>query len=403
MTAPRADLAASAHADTQAGVVADAGQHAVPWQDGNGERADAGVRTHDGADDPGRLRAPGRRRGGGRGSRAEQPVVPPAEFQSYYNRPIVKAPGWREDIPAYLFLGGLAAGSSLLGAGGDLTGRPGMRRAGRVAGLGAISASFGFLVHDLGRPSRFVHMLRVAKPTSPMSMGTWLLTAYGPLAGIAAAAEALPVVRRRKNRIGRLARGPLGKILGGSARPAGLVAAAVAPAVASYTAVLLSDTAMPSWHDAYPELPFVFCGSAAAASGGLQMITTSTAEATPARRLAVAAAVAELVVSRRMEHRMGLTGEPFGLGHAGTLSTLARVLTAGGATLAALAGRRSRVASVIAGAALLGGSACTRFAVFEAGVASARDPRYTVIPQRRRADAALAARSPNGTSPVEPV
>ncbi|HMA47673.1 MAG TPA: NrfD/PsrC family molybdoenzyme membrane anchor subunit, partial [Frankiaceae bacterium] len=118
-----------------------------------------------------------------------QAVVPAAAFTSYYGRPVVKAAPWENDIPAYLFLGGLAAGSSVLGAGADLTGRPVLRRAGRVSALAAVLASFGALVHDLGRPERFHHMLRVAKPTSPMSMGTWILTGYGPLAGLAAASE----------------------------------------------------------------------------------------------------------------------------------------------------------------------------------------------------------------------
>ena len=107
-------------------------------------------------------------------------MVPEAEFGSYYGRPIVKAPVWTHGIAAYLFTGGLAAGSALLAAGGDLTDRPALRRAGRLSALAAITASAYFLIEDLGRPERFHHMLRVAKPTSPMSMGTWILTAFGP-------------------------------------------------------------------------------------------------------------------------------------------------------------------------------------------------------------------------------
>ena len=106
-------------------------------------------------------------------------MVPEATFTSYYGRPVVKPSPWENDIPAYLFLGGLAAGSSLLGAGADLTGRPALRTTGRIGALAGISLSMVALVHDLGKPSRFVNMLRVAKPTSPMSVGTWILTAYG--------------------------------------------------------------------------------------------------------------------------------------------------------------------------------------------------------------------------------
>jgi len=74
---------------------------------------------------------------------------------SYYGRPVIKAPVWKHDVTAYLFTGGLAAGSSLLAAGADLTGRPELRRGCRLTSLAALSASAAFLVHDLGRPSRF--------------------------------------------------------------------------------------------------------------------------------------------------------------------------------------------------------------------------------------------------------
>ncbi|HYN93067.1 MAG TPA: NrfD/PsrC family molybdoenzyme membrane anchor subunit, partial [Pilimelia sp.] len=120
---------------------------------------------------------------------------------SYYGRPVVKAPVWHHDVAAYLFTGGVAAGSALLAAGADLTGRPQLRRAGRLSAVAALGASTYLLVHDLGRPARFHHMLRVAKPTSPMSVGTWVLAAFGPAAGLAAAAEAAPWLPRR---------GPLG-------------------------------------------------------------------------------------------------------------------------------------------------------------------------------------------------
>ncbi|MGB9378315.1 MAG: NrfD/PsrC family molybdoenzyme membrane anchor subunit, partial [Mycobacteriales bacterium] len=134
------------------------------------------------------MTAPGRRKRRG-GRRGEQAMVPEATFTSYYGRPVVKPAPWAEDIPAYLFLGGLAAGSSLLAAGAETTDRPALARTGRLGALVGISLSFAALVHDLGKPSRFVNMLRVAKPTSPMSVGTWLLTAYGPMAGLAGAAE----------------------------------------------------------------------------------------------------------------------------------------------------------------------------------------------------------------------
>jgi hypothetical protein len=243
--------------------------------------------------------------------------------------------------------------------------------------LAALGASTYFLIHDLGRPERFHHMLRVAKPTSPMSMGTWILAAFGPAAGLAAVSEAAPWLPRRG------APGLVRRALPAAGRAAGLAAAATAPALATYTAVLLADTAVPSWHEAYPELPFVFAGSALASGAGVGLIAASPTEAGPARRMAVAGAVLELAATHRVENRMGLLSEPYHQGRAGRLLRAARALTAVGA-LGALLGRRSRLASMLSGVALLASSLATRFGVYEAGVASAKDPRYTVVPQRER-------------------
>jgi formate-dependent nitrite reductase membrane component NrfD len=324
--------------------------------------------------------AGGRRRKGGK-RRDEFQMVPDAHFTSYYGRPVVKASPWAKDIPAYLFLGGLAGGSSLLAAGAHATGRSGLRRTARLGALGAISLSMAALVHDLGKPARFVNMLRVAKPTSPMSVGTWVLTAYGPMAGLAGVAELRPWLPRV------LRDGVVGKLLGVAAAPAGGLAALAAPAVASYTAVLLSDTATPSWHEAHRELPFVFVGSAAAASGGLGMLGSPVSEAGPARRLAVGGALLELAAEHKMEQSMGIAAEPLHAGVPGRLMKASKALTAFGALTAAALGGRSRTAAAIAGSALLAGSACTRFGVFEAGQESARDPKYTVVPQRERLNA----------------
>ncbi len=322
-----------------------------------------------------------RRRKRGKRRRDEHQMVPDAVFTSYYGRPVVRAAPWEADIPAYLFLGGLAAGSSLLGAGAGLTGRPALRRAGHISAMSAISLSFAALVHDLGRPSRFINMLRVAKPTSPMSVGTWILTAYGPLAGAVGAAELLAPVAGRLPRPLRLPVQLLTRLAG----PASVGAAVVAPAVASYTAVLLTNTATPTWSGARKHLPFVFVGSAAAASGGLAMVLAPLSESGPARRLAVGGALLELSVEHSMEGGMGITAEPLHQGRGGVLMRASKTLTALGA-LGSLLGRRSRVASAVSGAALVAGSACTRFGIFEAGQASARDPKYTVVPQRQRVE-----------------
>jgi hypothetical protein len=314
-------------------------------------------------------------------------MVPDATFISYYGRPVVKASPWEADIPAYLFMGGLAAGSSLLAAGADLTSRPGLRRAGRVTAAAALTGSFAALVHDLGRPARFLNMLRMLKVTSPMSVGTWILSAYAPLAYVAAAAE-LPAP---------LLPGPLGRLTRRAARPAGLGAALVAPAVASYTGVLLADTATPTWNAARRHLPFLFAASAAAAASGMGMLAAPLAEAGPPRRLALAAAAAELGIEYHMTSAIGLPAQPLHDGRAGQLLSAARLLTAAGA-IGSLFSRRSRVAAAAAGIALLGGSAWTRLGIFEAGQASARDPKYTITPQQDRIRQAGPSRPGSGST-----
>jgi hypothetical protein len=85
-----------------------------------------------------------------------------------------------------------------------------------------------------------------------------------------------------------------------------------------------------------------------------------------------------------MEHAAGLAAETFHHGTAGVLLRAAKVLTAGGALAGATLGRRCRAAAAVSGAALLAGSALTRFGIFEAGRASTLDPKYTVVPQRER-------------------
>lgn len=318
----------------------------------------------------------GRRKRGG-GTR-EELMVPRAEFQSYYGRPVLKPPVWEWKVPAYLFTGGLAAGTSLLAAGADLTGRPALRRVGRTGSLAALLASVYLLVADLGRPARFHHMLRVAKPTSPMSVGTWILSAFGPGMGVAALAEVLP---------GPVRRSLPGKLLRATARPAGLASAVIAPAVASYTAVLLSQTAVPAWHEAHPHLPFVFTGSAAASSGGFAMALVPVEEAGPARTLAAIGAVAEITASKVLERQLGLSAEAYTTGKAHRLRQWSERLTAAGLLGTVTVARRSRALAALSGAALFAGSALQRFGVFEAGVESTKDPKYVVVPQRERRNA----------------
>jgi hypothetical protein len=298
--------------------------------------------------------------------RGEQAMVPDVEFESYYGRPILKEPTWKTpDVPLYLFLGGLAGCSALLAEGAAATGRPELERVTRLAAAGGAAAGTVALVHDLGRPERFFNMLRVFKPTSPLSVGSFILAPFSALAGAAAASNVTGLLPR------------LGRLAGGGA-------AALGPPLATYTAALVANTAVPAWHEAHRELPFVFGGSGAQAAGGLAMLLVPVDQAGPARRMALAGAAIEIVAAESIVLRRGLVAEPYRIGLPGRLMRIARNCTAVASAATVVAGRRSRVLSAVAGATYVAASATMRFGVFEAGLASARDPKYTVVPQRER-------------------
>ena len=318
----------------------------------------------------------GRRERRGR-KRIKGSMVPEAEFTSYHGRPILKKPTWKNpDVPLYLWVGGMAGTSAVAAVLGDATGRPVLHRGGLLVAAGGAVVGTVALVHDLGRPSRFLNMLRVFKPTSPLSVGTFILSPFAALVSAAAASELTGVAPL----LGRLA---------------GWGAALFGPPLASYTGVLLANTAVPAWHEAHLELPVLFAASGAAAGAGAQLVVTglvgaSARERTPMVRLAVAGAAAELAVGEYLEKRLerfpGDIAGAYRDGKAGRWNRAARVLTAAGGVVAAF-GARSRTAAVAGGAALAAGSLCTRFAVFEAGMASSQNPAHVVAPQRARLEA----------------
>src|SRR4029453_11960930 len=143
-----------------------------------------------------------------------------------------------------------------------------------------------------GRPEGFPHMLRLFKPTSPMSMGSWVLAGLGPSAVNAAVSEWFGIFPR----LGRVAE---------------VVSGLLGPALATYTAVLVANTAVPVWHEAGRELPLVFAGSARARAGAATPLLTPAADAGPAPPLAVPAAVVELAAGQVMEHGLGELAEPY--------------------------------------------------------------------------------------------
>jgi Polysulphide reductase, NrfD len=301
-------------------------------------------------------------RGGGEPPTAR--VMAKASPDSYYGRAVIAEPTWTWEIPFYFFFGGMTGAAAPYALLAELRGEDERARRAWLVALGGILVSPALLISDLGRPERFHHMLRVFKITSPMSVGSWILSATGGAVALGAARSVLGWFPR----LGR----------------ASSVAAVLGPALTTYTAVLVADTSVPVWHDARRELPFVFAAGGAMSAGAA--VTLAGSPGGSARRLSLLGAAGELVATEVMERRLGsLVGEPYRRGLAGRFTTAAKALTAAGALAmgAARPGRRGRRPRLGA-AMMLAGAVCTRWGVYEAGRQSARDPKYVVEPQRAR-------------------
>lgn len=298
---------------------------------------------------------------GGRGPTRWSDDLPKTwpDVATYYGQPILKEPEWTWEVPWYLFLGGLGGSASVLAAAEALFGDDaGAERARWLAAFAAV-ASPPLLITDLGRPTRFLAMLRVFKPTSAMSVGSWTLAAYSGAAVGAAASDYLPVVRRLR---------PL----------ADAGAGALGVVMSTYTGVLVADSAIPVWHHARRELPLLFASSALGSAAGLLQ---AMHPAPVMQRLVIGAAATELAVERRMVSHLGALGEVYEHGDVGRWSKAAKVCTAAGAVASLVPNRWARR---LGGVLVAAGGLCQRWSVYRAGFASAADPRHVVAPQRRR-------------------
>lgn len=310
-----------------------------------------------------------------RGYRREYPVPTRAidvdAERGYYGLPLLKEPVWAGAVPLYFWAGGAAGAAATLSSVTSLVGgaalRPLARRARLLAAVGdALGAAL--LTYDLGRPARFLHMLRVFNPRSPMSIGSWVLSTSGA-ANTGAALLA-----------------PRGGFFGAVGRLGAAVGGLLGMPLAGYTAVLLSNTAVPVWNRGRRSLPLVFMASSVATAGSLlSLAATTERERTVADRYALAGKLGELAATAALhaETRQGAprVATPLRRGRSGVLMTAATALTAASVIVSLTAGRsrqRRRSAAVLGAV----GSLVLRFAIHHAGKASARDPRATFETQR---------------------
>jgi hypothetical protein len=292
-----------------------------------------------------------------------------------YGRPVIKDPIWKPEIPFYFYSGGLAGASAGLAALSELRGNRVLARRAWAMALAGGAASPALLIADLGVPARFANMLRIFKVSSPMSVGSWLLTAFGPLTAVATLNAWTGLAPRA-----------------GTAAKAG--AAVLGLPVSTYTAALIANTSVPVWHEARETLPAAFGAGAAASAGAACMALTPPSDAGPARRLTVLGAVGELAAVTVMEHRLGELGRPYHEGAAGTLGKLAKALTFTGGALAATPLARQRGGALGASALVTAGAVLERWSIFRAGYQSAADPSAVIGPQRRRRAAQRVAVAP---------
>ena len=306
-------------------------------------------------------------RGGGiRPQGAPFPTASPET--GYYGIPLLKRPSWTWEIPLYFFVGGAAGAAAVMGAIADYTGAdPKLVRDARwIAAAGAL-ISPALLISDLGRPERFLNMMRVFKPQSPMSVGVWTLLGFS---GGATAAAFAGFMRERY--------GPWLpiRVLENAGQAASL---AFGLPFFNYTGVLIGATAIPVWNENAGNLPLHFGSSGVSAAVGLlELMGHEKSRALQA--LGLGAAIIECWEGWRIESRQLPGLDPLKHGVSGALVRTGGVLS--GPVPAALRAlswatgkERSRRLRRWAGISAVAGSLLTRIAWIHAGHVSAQDWR----------------------------
>ena len=279
------------------------------------------------------------------------PVASPES--GYYGLPLLKAPVWTWEIPTYFFVGGAAGASAVVALAAQITGADEklVRDARWIACIGA-NLSAPLLIADLGRPERFLNMMRIFKPQSPMSVGAWIVALFG-------ASTTTAVIFRSKGK-------PLGDAAAFAAAIAGL-------GMATYTGVLLGATAIPAWSKHVKTLPMHFGASGLASACSVLQLRGHDEAALNA--LALFAAAFETYTGLRIEGDPTVASEPLRTGATGMTTRIGGLFSGPIPLVLRIAGAKSKRFRRAAAFSSLLGSLLTRVAWVEAGKASARDPR----------------------------
>ena len=313
---------------------------------------------------------------------------------SYYGLPVVHKSHWKWAVVLYLFLGGIAGASYAIASVAELVGgRDGKRiaRTGRYLSFAALLPSPLLLIYDLGRPERFLYMLRVLKIRSPMSVGVWTLALFSAFSTTSALIQAAQDgLLGRDRAMTRLLR----------AFPARTIAAVGSVPgffLAGYTGVLLAATAVPLWTKNHLLLPPLFVASATSnAAAAIALILASSRGSSQRtlnrlQRLGGIAALAELALLLAMRRNSGpVIARPIEGGRLGQIHHYGVVGTGILAPLvlqviATMRGVHARTATMLASALTLAGGLLFRYVIVFAGHASADDPAASFALTRRAA------------------
>jgi hypothetical protein len=295
---------------------------------------------------------------------------PRRDDPTYYDRPLLQESVWEWAIPLYYYIGGLTGASLVLSAAAQVKQAAELdlliRRGHRIGFIGCL-VSGGLLIYDLGRPSRFLNMLRVFRPTSPMNMGAWILSGTG------ACATGASFFRGR------------GGLWGNAGGLFGLLAGVFGMGLSTYTGVLIANSAIPIWQESRKALPILFGSSALASLGCTFDIFCERPEARRITNLignvGRAAELAAGMVMERHASAVPRVGRPFKRGLSGLMWRGAAFLTFASLVVSTLPNRtrKSRIAAGLLGTA---GSLLLRVTVEHLGTASARDARASFHQQR---------------------
>jgi formate-dependent nitrite reductase membrane component NrfD len=302
---------------------------------------------------------------------SESPLSHSGAKKGYYGNPLLKPPVWTWQVPLYFFAGGVAGAAASIAFVAHVLGRDTslVRAALWVALLGAV-ASTPLLVADLGRPSRFLNMLRVFKIQSPMSVGAWTLAVFSSAVGLAVVCQEM-VLRGYSS--------DLLLALRWVAEAAGALAGLV---LVSYTSVLLAVTAIPVWSENRRLLPLHFVASALGASAGVLELLGFLNTAT--HGMAFAAAAVETCVAVSIEMRGRAVDAPLRKGKLGWLIRVAGSLTGPLPLVLRIFFAHALGIRRVASACFILGALLSRYAWIAAGHVSSRDFKTLFELQRRR-------------------